>query len=544
MLHMEEKTTIILSYRREGMSIREIARRNGMSRKTVRKYLREYEQAIGKDPTSEGLDAYMTTKPRYDSSRRVRRVVTESVRALIDECLSRNRHNASLGLRKQQMRKIDIWRHLCDRGVEVAYSTVCQYVRALESVPVIDERPGRAYIRQEYIPGMRCEFDWGMLTLWIGGVRTKLHMAVFTLNHSNMRKAYLFSREDSLSLMEAHRNCFRELGGTPQVMAYDNMRTAVKKFLGRDREPTEALRRMEVHYCFTPHFCNPRSGWEKGKVERSVEYIRRRAFAYQTRFDTLEEAQSHLSAVCDKVNAEASNMSVQQKRERVQADLAALRPLDHGDMGCFEQRPAVAGKYATVTVDTVHYSVPDRLIGRKLSVKLYSERVVILHGRDKVATHARNRRPGAWVIDLSHFLGTFLRKPAALGQSVALQQVHPGIRSIYASHFRDCPRSFVEMLVFARDNSLTYTDIIKAAESLSARGLKRLSADQIQAQMLYAAGQTEGNNPDAAVMHDPLQCAIEESATSTLDSLSAMIGVAIHDDKAATSHNLTTISYK
>ncbi len=46
-------------------------------------------------------------------------------------------------------------------------------------------------------------------------------------------------------------------------MAYDNMRTAVKKFLGRDREHTDALLRMEVHYCFTPHFCNPRSGWEK-----------------------------------------------------------------------------------------------------------------------------------------------------------------------------------------------------------------------------------------------------------------------------------------
>lgn len=543
MLHMEEKTSIILSYRREGMSIREIARRNGMSRKTVRKYLREYEQAVGADPTSEALDAYLTAVPRYDSSRRVRRVVTDGVRALIDECLSRNRQNASLGLRKQQMRKIDIWRHLRDKGVEVAYSTVCQYVRALESVPVIEDKPGSAYIRQEYAPGMRCEFDWGMLTLWLGGVRTKLHMAVFTLNHSNMRKAYLFSREDSLSLMEAHRNCFRELGGTPRIMAYDNMRTAVKKFLGRDREPTEALRRMEVHYCFTPHFCNPRSGWEKGKVERSVEYIRRRAFAYDTRFDTLEAAQSHLSTLCDKVNAEASNMSNQEKRERVQADIAALRSLDHGDMGCFEQRPAVAGKYATVTVDTVHYSVPDRLIGRTLSVKLYSERVVILHGRDKVASHARNRRPGAWVIELSHFLGTFLRKPAALGQSVALQQVHPGIRELYMSHFRDCPRRFVEMLVFARDNSLSYIDIIKAADSLSARGLKRLSAEQIQAQMLCNAGLGAVGTVEPYSSHDPQQSAIEESATSTLDSLSAMIGAGIPDHKVPMTHNATTSSY-
>jgi hypothetical protein len=31
--------------------------------------------------------------------------------------------------------------------------------------------------------------------------------------------------------------------------------------LGREREHTDALRRMEIHYCFTPHFCNPRAGW-------------------------------------------------------------------------------------------------------------------------------------------------------------------------------------------------------------------------------------------------------------------------------------------
>ena len=88
---------------------------------------------------------------------------------------------------------------------------------------------------------------------------------------------------------------------------------------------------MELHYCFTPHFCNPRSGWEKGKVERSVEHIRRRAFDYDVRFGLLEQAQCHLDKVCDRLNGEASNMSAQEKKERVQADIAALRPLDHGD---------------------------------------------------------------------------------------------------------------------------------------------------------------------------------------------------------------------
>lgn len=524
MLHMEEKTTIILSHRREGMSIREIARRNGMSRKTVRKYLREFEKETGPSPTSGEVDGYLLTKPKYDSSGRVRRVVTEEVRRRIDGFISRNRENVAAGLHKQQMRKLDMWRRLQDEGIRIAYSTVCQYVRALEAVPVHPQKPVKAYIRQDYEPGFRCEFDWGVATLWLGGVRTRLHMAVFTLDHSNMRKAYLFSREDTLALMEAHRNCFRELGGTPRVMAYDNMRTAVKKFLGRDREHTEALLRMEVHYCFTPHFCNPRSGWEKGKVERSVEYIRRRAFSFEVRFDSLEAARRHLSAVCDRINSEASNMSADEKRSRIRADIAALRPLAHGDIGCFEQRLYRVGKYSTITVEGVHYSVPDRFVGSQVAVKLYSERIVVLSGRDKAASHARSRRSGDWVIDLMHYLGTFLRKPAALGRSVALQQVHPSVAALYREHFRESPRDFIELLVYARDNNLAYTDIVRAAASLAARGLQRISAEQIQAQMLSSEGavQTVADVP-AADISDPLQAEIESSASHTLDMLSSFM---------------------
>ena len=135
MYHMEDRDSIILAYRREGKSIREIARQNGMSRKTVRKYLREFENAVGKDPTSSQMDDYLQQPVRYDSSRRVRRVMTDAVRARIGEFIARNRANAAAGLRKQQMLRIDMWRRLREEGVDIAYLTVSQYVRALETVP-------------------------------------------------------------------------------------------------------------------------------------------------------------------------------------------------------------------------------------------------------------------------------------------------------------------------------------------------------------------------------------------------------------------------
>lgn len=531
MIDVEKRSAIIIAHRREGKSIRQIARDMSLSRKTVRKYLREFASVFdNEEPDSEQMDDYLCQRPHYDASKRARRVFTDEIKSLIDTFMEKNRQNRQRGMTKQLMLKADMWRRLVDKGHNIAYSTVCQYVRALErnADKYVDVK---SYIRQEYEPGVRCEFDWGHLWLDIGSKnkKRKYHIAVFTMNHSNMRMAYLFSHEDSLALMEAHRNFFRYVGGAPQIMAYDNMRTVVKKFLGREREHTDVLQRMETHYCFRPHFCNSRSGWEKGKVEKSVETIRRRAFSFDTEFETLEDAQAHLCNVCERLNGEASNMSAQEKQQRVKADLAALRPLDHGDMGCFEQRSVSVGKYSVVTVCNSHYSVPDYLVGRRLAVKLYSERIVVLNGRDKVATHCRSYCPGSWNIDLMHYLTTFMRKPAALGRSVALTQVPSQVQSLFKKHFVDCERDFIHLLVFTRDNNLSYTDIISAADSLSARGLSRLSAEQIQAQMISSGASTIAPIADDAtksmintIVDRHQQSIIEQSAQSTLDSLSKM----------------------
>ncbi|MBS5632950.1 MAG: hypothetical protein KHX45_29545 [Clostridiales bacterium] len=81
--------------------------------------------------------------------------------------------------------------------------------------------------------------------------------------------------------------------------------------------------------------------------------------------------------------------------------------------------------------------------------------------------------------------------------------------------------------MFTRDNQRTYADILAAADRLSSRGLKRLSSEQLSAEMLASDGNGTANvRQDAATLtpSDPQQTAIEESASQTLDTLSAMIG--------------------
>ena len=140
---------------------------------------------------------------------------------------------------------------------------------------------------------------------------------MITLAYSNACYCYLFSRQDTLAFMEAHRNFFRDTKGVPTLMVYDNMRVTIKKFVGNEKRPIDALIKLKTFYRFNHRFCNIYSGNEKGHVERSVEVSRRKAFSYKVKFATLDDANSHLFDVCNRMN--------KRKGESVELDLLALR---------------------------------------------------------------------------------------------------------------------------------------------------------------------------------------------------------------------------
>ena len=311
MITMVDKQTIIHLYRSRGLSKRAIARELDISRKTVHKVIQEYESTLSSDTPSVSLETILTTAPRYDSSKRSRRVITGQVQSIIDDCLAKNASKRASGLKKQCMLKKDIHNLLLSRGFSVSYPSVCKY-----------------------IPGENCEFDWGEVKLRIHGKLQRFFLAVFTFSHSNGRYAYLFRHQNTLAFMESHRNFFRQVKGVPYVMVYDNMRVAVKDFVGTDKTPTEALSRMCAFYRFDFRFCNARAGWEKGHVERSVEYVRRKAFCMKMDFDSVEEAGKHLQEVCEGLNTQAGSISTLDKVESLAADLAALQP-HINEMGCF-----------------------------------------------------------------------------------------------------------------------------------------------------------------------------------------------------------------
>ena len=262
---MYTKQEIILKSHREGKSQRWISKELGISRKTVKKYIAQFEAHLqAGSPPQEAISEFLSTPPIYEKKQRRKLKLTVEVQQAIDELLAGNEEKKLQGLRKQLLKKCDIHAQLQEQGMDIGYTTVCNYIKEKQGKAV----PREAYIRQEYVPGAVCEFDWGEIKLYIGGKLLRFQLAVFTAAYSNYRYAEIYQRQDTLAFMESHVGFFEHLQGVYKEMVYDNMRVAVSKFIGpHEKEPTQALLQLRGHYHFSHRFCNSYRGNEKGYVK-------------------------------------------------------------------------------------------------------------------------------------------------------------------------------------------------------------------------------------------------------------------------------------
>lgn len=440
-------------YLREDKSQREIARIIGIDRKTVRKYINEYENKKQEIERSSNevhtgeLIQDLVDAPKYKVGVRRRRVMTKEIEEKIIAHLQENEEKRKKGIRKQQKTSMDILEALEIEGVEISYSTVLRTIRRLE------KKPKEAFIKGSYQPGDICEFDWGEVKVKIKGKQTKLQMAVFTSAFGNYRMAYLFTKQKMECFQEAHALFFKEASGVYQTMVYDNMKVAVKRFVGTEKEPTDGLLKLSIYYGFQFRFCNVRKGNEKGHVERSVDVLRRKAFAFRDSFETIEEANQYLYEICEGRNQKLQpSRNNQTAEECLKQEQEYFLPLPSPFDAARIQNVRV-DKYSTVVIDQSHYSVPDHLVGEIIKVKVYSNRILCFYEEKKEAEHIRLTGCHEWRLLLEHYIDTLKKKPGALAGSTALQQADKKINKIYKSYYTNKEKEFIELVQFIRDES-------------------------------------------------------------------------------------------
>lgn len=405
---MELFAVIRRDARVEQLSIRELAKRHGVHRRTVRMALASATPPGRRTPvrSSPRLDPYKDLidgmlRADLEAPRKQRHTATRILARLIEE------HDAT-GL---------------------SYSTVRDYVRVRRAQIDLDAgRRVEVFIAQEHAPGAEAEVDFGELYVVLGGVRTKCHMFVYRLSHSGKAIHRVYPTCGQEAFLEGHIDAFETLGGVPtRHIRYDNLTSAVTAVLfGKDRRRQENGRWVlfRSHYGFDPFYCQPGidGAHEKGGVEGEVGWFRRNRLTPMPEVDSLEELNEKIRAW----EANDNDRRITGKLSTIGADydterpLLAPLPLERFDPGLV-LHPRV-DRSAMITVRMMKYSVPARLIGRRVRVSLRASHLLVFDGHQVVARHQRVASRGGHVVDLDHYLEVLKYKPGALPGSTALAQ--------------------------------------------------------------------------------------------------------------------------
>jgi transposase len=326
----------IIALHRQGHSMRFIARKVGLHRKTVKKYI------IGK-----GF-------PEYRRSGRKPSILAPFAR-IIQDWLNQDNFRASW-----------IFHRLKSMGYTGGYDTVKNFVR-----PLKEQQVRIAYIRFETMPGLQAQVDWADFQIREpNGTTSTVYLFILLLGYCRAMYAEFVHRCTLESFLDAHIRAFHYLGGVPSEVLYDNMKhVVIRRLVGRVQFNVELLH-FAHHYGFTPKACPPYGPWVKGKVERPVDYIRE-GFWRGYPFDSIEKANRDLHEWLDTTaNRRIHGTHRQPIIERWEQEKPQLGPLPAAEYDTSLKVFRKVYKDCQVSYEANRYLLPHSVVGKRVMLKI------------------------------------------------------------------------------------------------------------------------------------------------------------------------------
>jgi transposase len=347
---------MILDLHRQGLSVSAIARRVGIDRKTVRKYIER-----GLEPPSYG--------PRQPRARQLEPF----------EAYLRQRVAAYPGLTASRL-----MREIREHGYVGGYSAVTDFLREVRPSPVPPFE-----VRFETPPGEQAQVDFAQFQVIFTDEPSApriVWLFSLVLGYSRLIWARFVAHQDLQTVLRCHMAAFAALGGVPREILYDRMKTAV---IGEDDQAhivyNRALIDFAGHYGFHPKACRPYRAKTKGKVERPFRYIREDFFLARS-FRNLDDLNAQLAHWLGTV----ANPRVHATTRRVVNEAFAEEKLQSLPLVPFsavlklERRVSHEGM---VSVGGNFYSVPDATRKRVVEVHSLANEIRIFEAGRLIVVH-------------------------------------------------------------------------------------------------------------------------------------------------------------
>ena len=366
----------IRSERQKGLQYTEIARKHNIDPRTAKKYAQ-----------SETKPVYQLTGPKPSK-------------------LDPYKHQIDVWLDEAPYSAQRIYEKLLEQGFPGKYTIVKDYVGTKKK-----DYNTKATIRFETMPGLQGQVDWGFFenyTVLENGKFKKLYCFLMILGYSRMRYIEFVTDMSTNTLIRCHINAFRYFGGYPEEILYDNMKQVVIKRLMKQSE-SELNKQFEDFsgfYGFKPVLCRPYRGQTKGKVERTVAFVRSN-FMQGIRYKSLAHLNSQAIAWCNKVNTNVHGTTNERPVDRLNDErLSPLKReyiIDKINLRRVE-------KDCLISYAQNKYSVPQEYVGRDVAVIVLDNMLAAYYEGKQIALHKLSYSKKDMVVNCEHYKKLIVRQ--------------------------------------------------------------------------------------------------------------------------------------
>jgi transposase len=353
----------------KGLSYSEMGRKYNIDRRTAKKY------------------AQSDSRPEY--------FLTENKPSKLDPF----KPQISIWLEEAPYSAARIWEKIQEQGFEGSYTTVREHVRGKK-----EQLDMQATVRFETMPGMQGQVDWAYFENFRvpeNGELRKLYCFLMILGYSRMRYIEFVTDMNTDTLIRCHINAFRYFGGYPEELLYDNMKQVVIKRLMKQEESTlnRQFEDFAGFYGFKPVLCRPYRGQTKGKIERTVSYVRSN-FMVGIKYAGLDDLNGQAVAWCNKVNGKEHGTTGLPPFELLKKE--RLNPLVR-EYIIDKINLRRAGKDCLISYGGNRYSVPSEHAGRDVAVVSLGNTLAVYHEGKQIAVHRLSYSKKDMVVNPAHY---------------------------------------------------------------------------------------------------------------------------------------------
>ena len=323
--------------------------------------------------------------------------------------------------------------------------------------------------------------DAAELGVTIAGAPFPHRLFHFVMAYSGWEHAaVVLGGESFTALAENLQNALWTLGGVPREHRTDSLSAAYRNLAAEAAK--DATKRYEdfcAHYGLLASRCNPGEPHENGSVEAHNRHLKTALdqaliLRGSRDFDDVADWGRFIDQIVGRRN--------RRREAAVRIEVAALRPLPDRRTTDFTEAVVRVTRTGGFLIHSVFYSAPSRLIGQRLRVHVYDDRIEAFLGATPVVSHPRRRSRGDGVrlhqVDYRHVIHALRRKPQALAGSVYRDGLFPRTEYIDAWAAlsanlpqREACRRMVELLWLAHDEACEAELAALIAEDLAAHRL-------------------------------------------------------------------------